>query len=177
MNDSCPQCRRQWGSRGKYGGLIKHYAKGLCKSCYGGRVPYRQQAQTLDDPALHKRFWAKVDVRSIDECWLWTASTNDTGYGMFMFNGAPFGAHRMSWAIENQKLPGKLDVCHTCDRPSCVNPKHLWLGTRKQNHRDMVRKGRHSTQKAKTLFVRVLSSVALPEQLREDIHAYLKTLS
>ncbi|MGD9727415.1 MAG: HNH endonuclease signature motif containing protein [Nitrospira sp.] len=172
MSDQCEKCKRLWGSKGKRGGTIKHYAKGLCKSCYNGHVPYRNSPQLLSDPALKERFDKNRVEQGEDDCWLWEASCNSSGYGQFMFNGKPIGAHRMSWALHHQKMPGRTDVCHSCDEPSCVNPNHLWRGTRKQNHQDMSRKGRHALQKAKRLLAKALDEDVSPK-LREAIEAYL----
>ena len=88
------------------------------------------------------RFWQEVDKKSNKECWNWLGVKYKKGYGCFDKRTGERRAHRYSWKLHNGEIPDGLFVLHHCDNPSCVNPKHLWLGTAKDNTRDMMRKNR-----------------------------------
>lgn len=88
-----------------------------------------------------KRFFSKVDLsRGKDGCWLWIAGTTRHGYGAFSADGHDY-AHRFILGVLGHDIAGK-DVCHRCDTPRCVNPAHLFVGTARDNLRDMAAKGR-----------------------------------
>jgi len=95
-----------------------------------------------------QRFWSKVDIKSKDKCWIWKAASSLKGYGRVKIRGKIYGANRIAFLFSSGKYPDKkLDVCHSCDRPECVNPSHLFLGTRSENMLDASKKGRLPDQK------------------------------
>jgi len=92
---------------------------------------------------IEERFWTKVNVRGLSDCWEWTAYCNHFGYGMFHYNGGPKRAHRVAWELTHGPIPKRMWVLHHCDNPLCVNPKHLYVGVRQDNIDDMYLRGRN----------------------------------
>jgi hypothetical protein len=91
--------------------------------------------------SLIKRFWEKVE--KTEYCWIWKASKNKQGYGRFGVSaGKAVNAPRVSWTILKGDIPEDNFICHKCDNPSCVNPDHLFIGTRQDNIDDMMKKKR-----------------------------------
>jgi len=95
--------------------------------------------------------WSKVDKRSEDKCWNWKGYKNNEGYGRTWINDKGYYAHRVIYSLAypnsiNLNAPASTDetgfLLHTCDNPSCCNPKHLWVGTHADNMADKVKKGR-----------------------------------
>lgn len=97
----------------------------------------------MHDDITVRKFWSKVDKRGPDECWPWTGAKSPRGYGRFSVNSKYRVATQISWEIENgAPFPIERMACHSCDNPPCVNPKHLWPGTNKENMQDASKKGR-----------------------------------
>lgn len=89
--------------------------------------------------SLEDRFWAKVDRRRWDECWLWLASVAGAPgkqYGKMRRGPASKGwvsAHRLSYELANGPIPQGLVIDHLCRNKLCVNPAHLEAVTMREN--------------------------------------------
>ena len=65
-------------------------------------------------------------------------------------------AHRFSYERAHGPLKQDDNVLHRCDVRSCVNPSHLFTGTKKDNAVDMARKGRAGGRKLSADDVRAI---------------------
>ena len=93
---------------------------------------------------MMERFYDKVDAGPGGGCHLWMAATNEHGYGRIWMAPGMVYAHRLAWELRRGAIPKGLCALHKCDRPRCVNPDHMFLGTRADNVADMVAKGRQA---------------------------------
>jgi len=130
----CPQCNATFYVAPKVFNRGRTYCSNACR--HAGR---RRSAEG--------RFFEKTNKHSAHgwqgtPCWDWTAACLPNGYGYFAAHGKMGYAHRYSWEMTHGPIPDGLHVLHHCDRRCCVNPAHLFLGTRSDNMRDMVSKGR-----------------------------------
>lgn len=104
----------------------------------------------LDAETL-QRFWSSIERDTDSGCWIWKAWLRPDGYGLFSIKGKAYRASRISWQIANGDIPKGLCVLHNCpqgDNPACINPAHLFLGTRQENTKDMLRKNRSAKGEA-----------------------------
>ena len=83
----------------------------------------------------------RVRVDEDTGCLLWVGSRTTSGYGIIHEDGE-HAAHRLAYRRYVGPIPDGMHVLHTCDRPECVWPEHLFLGTHIDNMADMKDKGR-----------------------------------
>ena len=89
----------------------------------------------------------RTKVNPVTGCWEWVG-TKRNGYGRTTTGSRTDGtrksisAHRLSYLLFKGDIPPGHEICHKCDNPCCINPDHLFTGTRQDNVNDREQKGR-----------------------------------
>jgi len=80
-------------------------------------------------------------------CWLYTGGLQSSGYGIVSLNGKSVGTHRLAYELKVGPIPDGMCVLHRCDVRRCINPDHLFLGSKGDNNTDRKTKGRNSNRR------------------------------
>lgn len=134
-------------------GRVHAYSQG-CRDCINlAMAVLRRLKRGADRLTFTERFEQYVEPVPWSGCWIWTgAATSVHGHMHGIFNvetnkknrkAKVSTAYRVAWELYVGKVPDGMCVLHKCDNRLCVNPTHLWIGTKKENTHDMIRKGRH----------------------------------
>lgn len=114
--------------------------KNPCVVCGGAKAPLATKYCSVKCQLLAR----KVEE---GECWVWPGLINANGYGRIQVGAKRLAVHRLAYEAFCGPITDGLHVCHRCDNRPCWNPEHLFLGTRSDNIRDAVSKGRWVTQR------------------------------
>lgn len=93
---------------------------------------------------VEDRLLNRIEINVKTGCWEYEGFKIN-GYGTIYANGKRIPTHRWSyshWKNNDKPLPSNLMVRHLCHNPCCCNPKHLEIGTAKDNVKDMIEAGR-----------------------------------
>ncbi len=85
--------------------------------------------------------WKRIDKKGENECWNYIGYLRN-GYGRIQINYRYYLAHRIVYEDIYGSIPDGMCICHSCNNPSCCNPKHLYMGTQTDNMKQMVNDGR-----------------------------------
>jgi|LGVE01.1.fsa_nt_gb hypothetical protein len=119
----------------------KIQARGLCKKHYTRLLRHGDPEFTkVETGTPEERFWAHVKKGGANDCWLFDI-LDGKGYGIHSIGNKGVRAHRFAYELLVGPIPDGLVVRHRCRSKNCVNPKHLEVGTQKDNALDRLRDG------------------------------------
>lgn len=91
------------------------------------------------EEGLRRRGWTEQQVvDGMTPCWNWNGTVMENGYGYVHAENRLHRAHRVSYEVFVEAIPGGLVVRHLCNNRRCIRPDHLTTGTQRQNLNDMV---------------------------------------
>lgn len=106
-------CERPVGLKGARGWCPKHYQRWQKT---GSPTGTRR-------PTPETRFFRKL--RQVGDCWVWTAATDQSGYGLFQGGDRMIRSHIWSYNFFIGEVPEGLQLDHLCRNRPCCNPWHL----------------------------------------------------
>lgn len=123
-------------------------------------------ALDFDRNAVLQKFEKYTEDRT-NGCKEWVAGKTSDGYGVVNFNNKSLLAHRVAIELFLGLSPAGMMVCHKCDNPACVNPQHLFLGSQKDNMKDMRIKGRRKGINCRELNGRAKLTMSAAQEIRQ----------
>lgn len=144
---SCPHCSTIFW---RYPADVLNRSTVCCSRYCSSRFNTKKTSKFQTRKDIIDSFWNQVDktpgLGPKGDCWEWRGKNIDSnGYGKLWLYHLRLRvlAHRFSYLLNKDSFHYSLCVCHTCDNPPCVNPIHLFLGTKTDNNEDKVKKDRH----------------------------------
>lgn len=135
-------------------------------------------------PVFSESLWQQLVMSQVIECedsdcWYWFGTTNQKGHGCMKYNGKTTWVHRLSLErkLGREIRPG-FQANHLCYKnPNCVNPEHLYEGTRSANAIDAIKDGSYRTKVTATQVVAIRTDTRKHAEIAKEYGIALNTVS